>query len=161
VAKKPANKWAFLKVKYPQLPEEPTYDDALAMFREQHRDHTPEQLAALLNAAEDVKAGIEEKLSGVNAEIKALEQILVTQLQERDIEKLVVGGFSFAAKTDFSQKIIDPDTFYAYINKEMPELLSVHSSTLHGVIGRALEDNQQLPPGVQITPFDKLARRTT
>jgi hypothetical protein len=153
-------KWDHLRGQLPRhSDEEIGYDDVVAAAREAHRGLSMEELAESINALEEEKEVAARVVSEKNAKLKALEQLLLTKLEETGVEALRVGGYTFRATTSPSPKIADPVAFRRWIETKSPEVLSVNTQTLKGIVGRALEGDGELPDGLLIGEFTKVSRR--
>jgi hypothetical protein len=151
LAGKKPDRWAWLRGKYPALPEEPEHADVVHAAKQVYSGRTLEQLAAALNTLEAIKEIQEKYVSSTNADIKAVEQLMDDAFREQQIEGIKVGGYAFAPKTEPSVKVTDPAEYRAYIEEHMPELLTVYAATTQAMFLRALEAGEPTPPGLEIT----------
>jgi hypothetical protein len=154
-----ASKWAWLKGKYPELTDEATYDDVLLAAMVPHRSKSIEELAVAINTVESRKTDIEQSLSAFNAELVALERLLIDQFDKTGVEKISVGGYGFSPKPEPAPKVVDPSALRAYVDENMPEILSVNYQTLRGLVARALEGGEDIPPGVEVNVRTSISRR--
>lgn len=155
-----ASKWAFLRGKYPALPTDPNYDEVVLAAMAPHRGKTLEQIAAALNVLEEEKEGIKERLSGVDAEITALERLMVEEFDSTGVERIKVGGYNFSVIVSPAPKVTDPQTFRAWIDEHAPDVLSVNANTLKGMVARALESGEEpLPEGIEVNVRTAVSRK--
>lgn len=155
-----ASKWSFLKNKYPALPTDPSYDEVVLAAMAPHRGKPLEEIAVALNAREEEKADLDEKLSGVNAEITALERLMIEGFESSGVERIKVGGYNFSVQYSPAPKVTDPQTFRAWIDEHAPDVLSVNAQTLKGMVARALESGEEpLPEGIEVNVRTAISRR--
>lgn len=152
-------KWAWLRGKYPTLPVDPEYADVLSHYRDLYRDKTPEQLAALLNELDEIKTIQERFVSSTNAQIVAAERLLVDLMVNKGIERIKVGGYSFAPKPEPVAKVENQSEWLEHVKEEMPDILSVNHQTMSAIVRRALEAGADLPPGISVEVRDTISRK--
>lgn len=160
-------KWAFLldvknedgTARYPELGEDPTYDEVMERHRQEYRSLSLEQLAVKLNEYEAEKDTLNQELSRVDSHITALERLMVTQFETNDIEKVRVGGFTFSSQVEPVVTKSDPAALVAWYTKYMPERLTINHQSLLGDVRQALTGEGELPEGVTVNTFRKISRR--
>ena len=160
-------KWSFLldvkdaagKPRYPELPEDPTYDEVLARHHEEYKELTLEQIAEKLNVLEAEKAKIAQTLSGVDTHITALERRMVSLFEASSIEKIRVGGFTFSSNPEPVVTKSDPAGLLAWYMEHMPERVSINYQSLLADVKAALTGEGDLPEGVEVNTFRKISRK--
>lgn len=167
MAKKDTGKWAWLRQvlnedgsrKYPTMSVEPEYAEVVAAMMAPHRDKTLDQLAERLNTLEAIKEIQEKYLSKTNAEIIAVERLMDSAFEKSAIEKLVVGGYAFGRKPEPAPKVTDPAAWLAHVKEHMPEILTVNYQTMRSIVSKALEANDEIPPGIEVEVRPTITRK--
>ena len=159
--------WAFLldilnpdgSKRYPELPEEPTYDEVLERHREEYQKLDLAGIASQLNVYETEKSKIAQDLSRVDSHITALERLMVSRFEASEIDKISVGGYTFSSNPEPVVTKSDPAALVAWYTKYMPERLTINHNSLLADVKQALTGEGDLPEGVTINTFRKISRR--
>jgi hypothetical protein len=156
---KKKSEWGWLRGKYPDLPLDPTYDEAVSAARTKYIGYTAEMLATEINVQEVEKDKIEQKLSGVNLEITALERLMLERFDATGVESITVGGHSFKPQVSPYPFIADPVAMRAWYEEHMPERLNVAWQSVKGDIAAALRGEGDIPEGVEVKTSTVISRR--
>jgi hypothetical protein len=159
LAGKKPGKWAWLRGKYPELSEEPEYEDVVAASRRRYEGRTLAELAACLNTLEEIKEIQERYVSSTNADIAAVEQLMQKRFDVEQTESIRVGGYAFAPKAEPVASVEDAVAWLEHVRETQPEILTVHYQTMQSIVKQALEANEALPPGVKINVRTTISRR--
>lgn len=149
MAAKPG-KWAWLKGKYPTLPEDPTFKEVVAAAQAQHRGKTLAELAETYAVIEAQKEKATADISGHNADLEALERLMQDALEAQDIEFVKVAGRRISSHTEVTAKVTDPEQFNTWAREHMADNYSIPYQTLQASVKRDLEAGHALPPGIEV-----------
>ncbi len=152
-------KWSWLRGKFPTLQnEDPEYDEVLAAARDTYRDKPLAGLVALYEAKRTAKDTIERDLADVNVDITALEQLIDSAMESQSIETAVINGYRYTRKPEPVVRAADKAALLEWAMLHMRDNLSLHTKTLEAVVKRALENHEELPPGVEVKVRQTLGR---
>ena len=147
-------KWDWLKGKYPELQnEDPKYRDAVRKAMEPYRGKPAPVLAEAINLVEERKAEAKKALDKEQAELTALETLLLEELDRTGMQSFAYGGYRFTPSPKPYPKVVDREALREYMLRTQKELLNVNSQTLYSLVVKALEepDEHEMPEGVEIT----------
>lgn len=159
-------KWAYMRAKYPALPEDPEHEDVVKAARQLHVGKPLEELAVVLNDLEGRKDALQAQVADLDTEILAVERLMQTEFDTTGVERIRVGGYNFSPSTMPVPKIVNPVEFREWIDTNSPEVLSVNAQTLKGIVSRALEDMREnpastavIPAGIEVHQHTTISRR--
>lgn len=154
-----ASKYASLKTKLPAFEEESSYQQKIdeekkliLAYAENAEDVNVAFLAARLEQAKQNKDEIEERLYGVNVQIEALSQLLITAMDNQSLEKVSLSsGATVYLNYAPYPSVEDREKLFAWIKKQrMVKLLTVNHQTLKGLVNELLANGKSVPPGVNV-----------
>ncbi len=156
-----ASDWTLLRRKYPTLPEEPTYDQAKVAIREAHSHLTLGQLAETRQEREDKKDSYDRIVACLQAEITVLDELVYEALETAGADSVKTSrGVTFRRDSTIDGKI-QPDGGAAKLRawleaNHMQEMLTVNGNALSKVVRDRIDNEQELPDGVDAVPRHKL-----
>lgn len=153
-----ARDWNFIRERFPELHEDPTYDEVLQHVRDRYRASSLTELADALEGLEDEREPHDEALAGIDAVYLAIEQVTTEKLVELDLESVKTStGGKFSIDKQIDAVKVDNLALVKWIKQhEMDEVLSVHGQTLSAMVRRRVENGEEVPDGVQVKNRDKL-----
>lgn len=111
-----------------------------------------QKLARILKAARADKDAAEEDIKEANTTIEAVNQMMVSLLDEEGINSFrTQDGWQFIQKSELYVAVEDKGNFYAWVKETGQEdLFTINYMTAASVVKDQLEQGQSLPPGVKI-----------
>lgn len=154
------SKWAWLKDEgYKNVNEETTYDEVLLQAIEQRRGNDLEALAKELNELEAEKERLEQETRGINLRITACERVMESAFESKGVDSIVVGGYRYTPKIEPAPKVSNAAEWLEYAFEHYRDNLSIHAQTLKGIVGRALEAGEDMPPGIEVNVRTSISRK--
>lgn len=100
------------------------------------------------------KAANEQVVKDTNLEISELLFDLIEYMESTDQLAIKIDGLGMCSLTSTKKYSIDREQaaiFEAWMNEhgEMDQVMAIHASKVHGYYKEKLENNEDLPPGIQ------------
>ena len=153
-----ARNWSHLRGKYPQLPLDPKHEDVLAAMRDTLRGKQLHELVALYNDVQAKLDVLDAKMADLDAAKVALAQIMDSEMERTKQQNAVIDGFRWSRKIEPVGRVADKALFLSWAMEHMPDNLSMHYRTLNAEVKRALENNVELPDGVEVNTRQTVTR---
>ena len=156
-----ASDWGLLRRKYPTLPDDATYEQVKQAVRDYYRTYTLGDLAEARQEREDQKDKHARIVACVQAEMTVLDELVIDALEKAGADSVrTTRGVTFRKDSTIDAKI-QPDggaeKLRAWLEEhDMREMLSVHGAALSKVVRDRLDNEQELPDGVDAVPRNKL-----
>jgi hypothetical protein len=144
------SKWAWLKDRFPALPADPSYGDAIIAQVEAYRELPLAEIAEAYNDCEEEIAERERELKEVKMRREAAERAMHQQMEAAGLDSVTVAGFKWTPKVEPYPSVKDKAAFRAWAGEKMPDNLSLPFPTLKSVVKEALESGEELPPGIDV-----------
>lgn len=154
-----AGKWAWLKDRFPALPADPSYGEALNTQAQQYRGLPLAEVAQLHIDLTEELSERQQEVKDLNMRIAAAEEVLDEKMKAEQLESAVIAGYRWTPTPEPYPQIKDRQAFRAWAGKHMSDNLTLHHGTLKSVVKEALEENKPLPDGVEV--FHKRTFRRT
>lgn len=156
-------KWTEEAKKWPRREEEPgAFTERVRALKDEFRGLALEEggrsgpLAAAYRLARDKKDTIEATLSGVNAEIKALEELIDESFKamNRETPLYFPDGRRIEVSDQISVRTENPEAVIEWAKANGYErLLTMNAKRLEGLTKAALAAGQETPAGVSISSY--------
>lgn len=152
-------KWDSLKTLYPALPTDPTHAEALAVAAETWANKPLAEIAAAYDAAREEKEALDEELSRKNVTLEALKRVLVGALENAQLTQIRTARYSFSTSVEPYPTVKNKPALREWAGENMSDSLAIPWQTLKSVVKNALENGEEVPPGVEIFVATNLTRR--
>jgi hypothetical protein len=140
-------KWSALAEKFPELP----YDEVLQRHAEGlAASATVSDLTELINETRTAKDEIEASLKATTAELEIQSRALLMVMARDHLESVVANGYKWTPKIEPYPQITDRAALRAWVDRMMPEALTLPFQTLTSNVKAALEGSGPMPEGVDV-----------
>jgi hypothetical protein len=159
-------KWSYLKKELPKLPDDPTYEEAIAAKMDAMRldpktkkPRTLAQLADLYQATQVEEARIKELETANNLNVLVLERIITGKMEDQGTDQIrTTDGQRFSEKIEPYAQVKDRAALRTWAEEHMPDNLQLLWQTLNATVKAALEKGEPTPPGVEVFYKKSLVR---
>ncbi len=156
-----ASDWGLLRRKYPALPDDATYEQVKQVIRDHYRANALGDLAEARQEREDQKDKHDKIVKCLQAEMTVLDELVMNALEKAGADSVRTSrGITFRKDSTIDAKV-QPDggaeKLRAWLEaNDMQEMLSVHGAALSKVVRDRIDNEQELPDGVDAVPRNKL-----
>jgi hypothetical protein len=154
-------KWSKLKGTLTKFSQPQTWQEKIDEVKKTLSSKNRIELCKELTEVERKKDELKEKISECNTHEEAINQILVDML-EGEGETSIKNMFgTFFIKDDPYCSIENKHDFMGWIHREnMTEILSVHYSTMAGIVKTRLESGDEIPSGIKVYMKTSIGHRS-
>ena len=152
-------KWDALRDKYPQLPAEASYDDAVYAEMDALQGLSLDALTSGYNDLQAEKDRLNAELSAVNLRLGAHERMIDRGLEGQGMDSAVLNGYRWTRSPAPYPKVTDKAALRTWAELHVPDALALHSGTLKSLVREALETGDTLPDGIDVYYDPAISRK--
>lgn len=143
-------KWSHLVGKVPNLPVDPSYEQALYARVDELSTLDKADLAERYALLDQVKNTLDKASKDLDFDMTAITMLMSKRFQDEGLESAVIGGYRWTPKPDPYAQVKDKAEFLKWALEHMQSNLQIPWPTLNSIVKANLESGEELPPGVDV-----------